>query len=307
MKTANSRLSKFLGVTLLVSPFAACTLRAQSALSENCDPHVIGVNHIKIFVSFDKELKEAIAKQDVGTLALLLRYPFRVNDERGSYYLHDAASFSARAQEIFTPAVRDVVLKQRVETIWCNYSGIMYGDGVVWVNPKDEGFAIEAVNVPSNTRSRSPISHPVEFACNAEKHRVIVDHSSNGNLRYRSWNNPRSALEKPDLEISGGKEQFEGTGTCAHKLWQFSSGSADFTAAEIGACDPDTPTHWADSKSLSKEEIQSSGGVTEHLPEPGATFLQDTAIHYYEDSCSAGSFSCILVNNFFLHPHGRHL
>jgi len=214
---------------------------AQVPLSENCDLRAIGAKHKEIFLAFDKEFRESLAKQDVGALTLLLKYPFRVNDDRGTYYLHDAASFSGRAQEIFTPAVRDAVLKQHLENIFCNYSGISYGDGTVWVNSKDEGFAIEAVNVPSKPGPPKPISHPVEFACNAEKHRVIVDHGGDGKLRYRAWNKPRSPLDKPDLYISGGTQKFEGTGPCAHKLWQFSSGSADFKATEIGACDPDIP------------------------------------------------------------------
>lgn len=174
-------------------------------------------------------------------LALLLKYPFRVNDDRGSYYLHDAASFSGRAREIFTPLVRETVLNQHVETIWCNYTGIMYGDGVVWVNPKDGGFAIEAVNIPAKLGSPKSVSNSIEFVCSAEKHRVIVDHDKEGKLRYRSWNKPRSLIEKPDFEISGGKQHFEGTGPCVHAIWQFNGGSTNFSVTQVGGCFPDAP------------------------------------------------------------------
>ena len=239
MSSALTRFSLLLRATFLVLAFANGTL-AQSALSENCDLRVLGGSDTKHFLTFDKELKESLSSGDRGKLALLLKFLFRVNDDRGAYYLHDPASFSARAEQIFTPSVRDAILKQRVEAIWCNYTGITYGNGVVWVNPRAENFAVEAVNLPVQSERTVSTSHTTEFVCNAEKHRVIVDHGLNGRLRYRSWNKSRSLVEKPDLEISDGKQKIEGSGPCVYAMWEFSSGSATFTVSQTGACDPGT-------------------------------------------------------------------
>lgn len=239
MRTAHTHLSAFLGIVIVLA-FASRTL-AQSALNANCDLGILGVSGAKHFLTFDKELKESLESKDSGKLALLLKYPFRINDDRGSYYLHDAASFSARAEEVFTASVRDAILKRGIEAIWCNYTGITYGDGVVWVNPTEQSFAIEAVNLPAKSGRTVLAQHATEFICRAEKHRVIVDHGPSGKLRYRSWNKPRSLVEKPDLEISDGKEKTEGSGACVYAIWEFSSGSANFSVSQLGACDPGVP------------------------------------------------------------------
>ena len=189
-------------------------------------------------MSFDKDLRGAVKSDDVGKLALLLKYPFRVNDALGSYYLQDAASGSGRLKEIFTGPVRDAVANTRVESVWCNYTGITYGHGVIWINPDGDGYAIGAVNVlPGGESSNTGLA----FVCNAERHRVIVDHGPDEKLRYRAWNKPNLLVDKPDLEISNGKETLEGTGPCVHAIWVFRSGLTEFKLEESGHCGPDVP------------------------------------------------------------------
>ncbi len=218
---------------------------------------VLGVNDAKIFLSFHQDLKDAVHSRDLGKLALLLRYPFRVNDDRGAYYLHDAASFSGRVDQIFTPPVRDSILNQDAKAVWCNYAGIMFGNGVVWIEPRGESFGIASINVPDRSGSLRRPSNEVAFVCNAEKHRVVVDRPTSTGLRYRAWNTPRSLAEKPDLEIAKGKENLEGTGPCVHAIWQFSSGSAEFTVEEAGACDTDIPSDAVGRLVVSRPEKES--------------------------------------------------
>jgi len=43
------------------------------------------------------------------------------------------------------------------------------------------------------------------------------------------------------------------------------------------------------------------------LAESGAVLQQDAAIHHDENSSGAGFLGGFLVNDFFLHPHGRDL
>jgi hypothetical protein len=219
----------------------AGTAFGQSALGENCDLRVFSVAERENFLAFDRELREALAKQDAGMMALMVKYPLRVNDERGSYYIHDAASLDGRIQEIFTSAVRDTVLKERSDTVWCNYTGITYGNGVLWINLTGDHYAVQTVNLPTSTPSLRTRRNKLEFVCNADKHRVIVDEEG-GNLRYRAWNKPRPLTEKPDIEISRGKKSFEGSGPCAYAFWKFDGGTARFTVEGLGACDPETPS-----------------------------------------------------------------
>jgi hypothetical protein len=223
-------------ITILANP----AFPQAAALGPNCDLSVIGATETKSFLTFDRELREALSKQDAGMTALLVKYPLRINDDRGSYYLHDAASFGFRFQEVFTPAVREAVLKQRSDTIWCNSTGIMYGDGVVWVNQKGQGYAIETVNQPLASGPPKRPMGAVEFVCDSEKHRVIVDLGANGVPRYRAWNKPRSFTEKPDMEIPDGKKEYEGSGSCRYFFWTFTSGSTKYRLDEPGGCFEDS-------------------------------------------------------------------
>jgi hypothetical protein len=206
-------------------------------LGDNCDLAVFGADNTQGFIAFDRELRDALSRQDAGVMALLVDYPFRVNDDRGSYYLHDAASLAARFGEIFTPAVRETVLKQRPETVWCNFSGITYGNGVLWIHPKAGSFAIEAINLGVQAPSLKASKGKVEFACNADEHRVIIDVADDGALRYREWARPRPLTAKPDIEISNGNKVVEGTGPCAHPIWRFISGATRYIADSLNACD----------------------------------------------------------------------
>jgi hypothetical protein len=221
----------------------------QSAeLGENCDLSVLGASETKTFLGFDRELRYALSKQDAGIMALLVKYPFRINDDHGSYYLEDAGSLQARFSEIFTPAVRDTILKQRPETVSCVATGIMYGDGVIWVNSTGQRYAIETVNLPSESRPQKSATGELKFVCNADKHRVIVDLGANGVPRYRAWNKPHPLTDEPDIEIPKGKWKSEGSGLCSHSLWTFASGAATFTVGELEACYEDSHQPPADAK-----------------------------------------------------------
>jgi hypothetical protein len=220
-----------LAAAFLVTTFVTAAFPQAATLGANCDLSVIGATETKSFLTFDRELREALTNQDAGMTALLVKYPLRVNDDRGTYYLHEAASLGFRFQEVFPSAVRDVVLKQSTETLWCNSEGVMYGgDGTVWVSYSGKRYAIQTVNLP--TRSKLPAS-PVRFVCDADKHRVVVD-TDGGLPRYRAWTKPHPLTEKPDLEITKGEESYEGSGACVHARWSFAEGKTEFIVSELG-------------------------------------------------------------------------
>jgi hypothetical protein len=207
-----------------------------SHLGENCDLSALGAKENKTFLDFDREFRYALSNQNAGVMALLVEPSLRINDDRGTFYIEDARSLQLRFQEIFTSGVRDTVLKQRPEGLSCSGNGIMYGDGVVWANYTGRRYAIKSVNVPSSPPAPKFSERIVEFACNADKHRVIVDAVVGGAPRYRSWTKPHSLTEKPDLELGGGKRESEGSGVCAYEIWKFSSGGTEFDVEGPQAC-----------------------------------------------------------------------
>jgi hypothetical protein len=229
-----------------------------AVLGENCDLAVLGGTETRSFVAFDRELRSSFSRQDAAVMALLVKYPLRINDDRGSYYLEDAESLQSRFQEIFPRAVREAVVKQGPETVSCTSSGIMYGDGVVWVNPKGDRYAVATVSLPEGTHSsKTQIAHRVEFVCDADKHRVIVDTEASGAPHYRAWNKPRSLTEKPDLEISKGKKDYEGSGRCAQIIWTFTSGVTKFVVEGPGGCCEDSHQPPADTRG--RLEVSTAG------------------------------------------------
>jgi hypothetical protein len=201
---------------------------------------VAGASDQEAFLTFDRELRVALSNQDPTLMAILAAYPLRVNVGGGSTSVDDATTLYVRSREVFTAAVRSKVLGTKIPDIICTNSGLGYGNGALWVYVRDQSgltrFVIGSVNLPdtSNRASSSPV-----FVCRAENQRAVIDRRQDGRIRFRSWNRPRNPTETPDTELLSGKESFEGTGGCAHKVWTFKIGSGSYVASQLG-CFPDS-------------------------------------------------------------------
>jgi len=209
-------------------------------IGKSCDLASQGVNETKTFFAFDQELRGALSQPDTGMITLLTSFPLRVNDKRGSYYLNDAASLQARFQEVFPPAVREAVLDSGPDTIFCNDSGISYGNGAVWITRIEHRFLVLAVNMPQSGRAEKPMGHVVKFACQTDTNRLIID-DVNGTLRYRSWEKPHSILQPPDTELTKGKEEVQGTSPCEQPLWAFTNDGTEIVVRALGGCNDVQP------------------------------------------------------------------
>jgi hypothetical protein len=139
---------------------------------------------------------------------------------------------------IFAPAIRRAVLNQQPETIWCSERGIMYENGVS-VDSIGHGFTIEYAIHDIYLPSRPFRPGKVQFACETQKHHVVIDIGTTGAPRYRAWNKPRSATEKPDLELLEGRIDSEGTGLCNYVWWTFTSNTTEIVVSGLG-CYEDT-------------------------------------------------------------------
>jgi hypothetical protein len=184
------------------------------------------VRNFLTFDRFDNELRLAIAKQDALALAFLVKFPLTVNDASGSISLKDAATLKTHFQEVFSPAVRKAILDQPRKEQSCMPGGVMYGAGVVWVGASKRGYAVEVVNrdaVPPFPDNRN--ASKINFICQTQAHRIVVDTLAGGTLRYRAWDKPRPVTETPDLEISTGEGTFEGHSVCAYPVYTFKNGS----------------------------------------------------------------------------------
>jgi hypothetical protein len=217
---------------------ASAAFCQSSRLGDSCDLSIFGVGDAKSFLAFDQELRAAITKQDAVAMAFLVQFPLRVNSERGKYSLNDPAALQSHFQEVFPSAVQKAILDQKVEGMFCRGDGVMYGNGEVWVNATNLGFAINVINLPSNAHKAKSTENKIEFVCRTDRYRIIVDSDAKRVLRYRSWSPLSPSTGKPDLELNKGTSSIEGTGGCSHTVWQFQNGQATYIVQELG-CFPD--------------------------------------------------------------------
>ena len=244
---ASTLVVRGLGLNAVILLIAAVgpAFSQSSGLGANCDLKALGVGEVKSFLLFDLELRYGLSRQDAGVMSLLVRYPLRVNDSRGSWYVNDAASLRLRFEEIFPPKVRAAVLEGKPETASCSYRGIWYGPGIVWINPQvrngrgdRERYLIESINAEGRDDSHGG-GYRVQFACETSQLRAIVDIDPKGRPRYRAWDKPHSLIETPDVEIPSGVEESQGTGACNHTVWTFSLGAKRIVVQDRG-CYPDS-------------------------------------------------------------------
>lgn len=225
-----------IAVMLLALPTAASrTANAQSSIvGTGCDLVVFGEKDTKVFSVFDHDLRNAIEKRDVSKLAVMVQFPLRVTDDRGIIFIHDARSLQGYFDQIFTPAIRQSILSSTHDTIGCNYAGIEYGDGRVWINVTDKGYFVMTVNLPKADQNNAAVTRTVAMACHTDELRIAVDVAQDGAARFRAWRFGRSLSESPDRVMERGKESFEGTGPCAHRVWAFQTDKEEILLSEPG-------------------------------------------------------------------------
>jgi len=83
------------------------------------------------------------------------------------------------------------------------------------------------------------------FVCDTTKHHVVIDHATDGGLRYRVWNKPRQASEKPDVEVHNGTREIAGTDPCVSTNWTFNRGNTEYWVSDSAACTDEKPPRGA--------------------------------------------------------------
>lgn len=196
---------------------------AQESRLGRCDFNVLGAGSPDEFLAFDRDFRHAIKENDAAKLWLLVDRPLRVNFGAGDTIgIQSAASLQQRLDEIFTPKVVGAVLGQRPGDPWCNYRGLTYGHGTVWVTHGEAGFVVFAINASQESPTARPWT-PL-FTCRTNAARWIVDEDRSGLLRLRGWK-PSNPLEHmPDWLVLSGESTIDGRGPCAHRIWAFRDG-----------------------------------------------------------------------------------
>lgn len=78
------------------------------------------------------KLQNKAKLRDAKGFSELINFPVRVNHNGTLKKLHSANEFNSIANEVITSNVMDIILNQKADEIFCNYQGIMLGDGEIW-------------------------------------------------------------------------------------------------------------------------------------------------------------------------------
>lgn len=225
-----NRLAATLAALLLASGLAPA--RATPPASEkDVAPDLAG---------FEAELRSALAASDAGRMALLVRFPLRVNGGGGVVTsLDNPRALQARFEDAFPPELRAKVLGASAADVVYRGGTFGFARGTLWVERlgEDRGarYRLVVVNLPeaaSDCRWRCPGA--LAFVCDAAEHRAIIDYDKTGAPRLRAWTKPRALGEAPDLELAPGSESWEGTSPCGHTIWTFRNGEVVHTISERG-------------------------------------------------------------------------
>ena len=83
------------------------------------------------------------------------------------------------------------------------------------------------------------------FVCDTTKHHVVIDHATDGGLRYRVWNKPRPESGKPDVEVRNGTREIAGTDPCVSTNWTFNRRNTEYWVSDSAACTDEKPPRGA--------------------------------------------------------------
>ena len=209
--------------------------RVRELMSEHDDQVVLLIWGGRILGWSLRRIAAALAVDDPAYLTFLSHYPLRVHNNDGVIHIADATTSYSMSDTVFPEAGRSQVLDTDLADLICTSGGIGYGNGRLWANFRRDGdrerFQIRRMNVSRFSEEKSA---NVAFVCRTTAFRSVVDRNVDNTLRFRVWSRPRLIGQAPDLELLSGREDIEGTGVCAHRVFSFESEDATYSVSELG-------------------------------------------------------------------------
>ncbi len=140
---------KFLFLILMMSSTLTLAkslmIAPETETSSGCDLEVAGFDEKESFLKFFPLLKEAVRTKDPKKISPYMLYPFKVNGKT-TIKIKDPQEFEAKFKTLFTEKIISVITAQKLEDLFCQYQGVMFGDGEVWVQKIQGKVGISAIN-----------------------------------------------------------------------------------------------------------------------------------------------------------------
>jgi hypothetical protein len=193
------------------------------------------------FEQFSRELIGALSRRDATAVALLTAFPLRLNFCDGSSVaLENETALQNRFDEAFPAWLRSEVDKLAKanddSTVWGG-DEVGIAHGLIWTKRVGRQHAaryrVRIVNVCQDRGREQARSLPrLLYACETEKHRIVIDADKSDMPRYRAWNKPRFLPDPPDITMRGTADIL-GTSGCAHSTWSFVQGKTRIAMEEL--------------------------------------------------------------------------
>ena len=110
-----------------------------------CDLAEAGFDEKEGFLKFFPQLKQAIKTSDAKKISVFILFPLKVNGKK-TIVIKDSLEFESQFKMIMTTKLIKIIDAQKLENLSCQYQGVMFGDGEIWVQKKKAKIGISAVN-----------------------------------------------------------------------------------------------------------------------------------------------------------------
>jgi len=119
-------------LSLLTPFFLSLSLLAANDSTGQCNLEAANFKSHSEVSDFLSKLQIQAKKRDPKSFGELILFPVRVVHKGTLKKIQTLSEFNQLASEVITTNVMDVILNQKTDEIFCNYQGIMLGDGEVW-------------------------------------------------------------------------------------------------------------------------------------------------------------------------------
>lgn len=175
-------------------------------------------------------------------LAALIEYP--LNREAPLPSINDKQAFVARYHEVFDEKLIQMIIASSPDRDWSTvgWRGTMLNDGDLWINEDGKVYGINYHSAAELARKEALIreakqqlypslaqfKRPVKVL-ETTKFRIRIDELADGTYRYASWSLPTPMSEKPDLVLTKGAYEAEGSG--GNHSFVFKNGEYTYTCS----------------------------------------------------------------------------
>ena len=179
----------------------------------------------KEYQHFIERFKNDVKIRNSENMSTYISFPFS-----RTYPVPDIRSkeeLKKRFDEVFDDELTELIVNSDVEKDWnsMGWRGMMLNNGIVWLDydgrlmtinhqsSAEESLINNLINEDKNSlhKSLKKYENPV-FTWETTKFKIRLDNIANYKYRYASWSKEKKYRDKPDIVLSNGVIEFEGSG-----------------------------------------------------------------------------------------------